>query len=424
MSLRTVSCLLLVLGATPVVAGVAPVGEELAIKDGRPNNEHTPAVAFGADGRGLVVWTDSRDGLRGRFVEADGTLAAADLLLVANDRLVEVPGAGRETYRRDPVLIAGAGRTFWLFWTEELQDVVIDFFREDRTILDRDVRGQRFDAAGQPLGESFRVNANARGFQSLPQVLRLDCGAACAEDPFVVAWESDDRAARNGPGDGIFAQLYRFDGVPLGAQPRLSAPGPATGVALAGGPLGGALAVWEEPVAKSVRTVLRGRFLDASLRAATKPFLVSPGTPGVQRRASPVWNPASGEATVLFDRTMPATGNYRVVAQRIAYPDVVRGAAIVLTNGGAEGPAAAAVTASNSVLALWISWQHAYPYFLQGAELDGKTASRGAEFRVAQWPRYDLAVAKGPNGRMLAVWEGWAYGLRHGIVGRWLAQAR
>jgi hypothetical protein len=78
------------------------------------------------------------------------------------------------------------------------------------------------------------------------------------------------------------------------------------------------------------------------------------------------------------------------------------------------------LTPANTVLALWVSWKGAYPFALQGKELGDKLAGMGTEFEVAQWPRFDLVLAAAPNGRLLAVWEGWVYGLRQGIVARWL----
>lgn len=413
---------LLVLAALPCRAAVAPIGEELAVKDGRPNNEHSPAVGFAADGHGLIVWTDSREGLRGRLVNPDGALAAEDLLLVPNDRLARLPGEGTEIYRKDPALLMFEDGGFWLFWTEEVQHVLVDFFDERHDILDRDVRGQRFDAAGQPLGGSMRINAALAGFQSRPQVQALACDAPCARRRFVLAWEGDDRAPLSGAGEGILAQLLDEDGAALSPQVRLSQPSQAQNVALAPGPEGGLVAAWEAPDGTKPRLLLRARFFDAALQPLGKPFVLSPKTAGSQRRVSLVWNETTNQATAVFDRTIPTNGRYRVMAQDIAAPAQVLGEPLSVSGGFSEAPSASVLTPAKTVLALWVSWKGPYPFLLQGTEIEGKAIRPGSGFQVGKWPRFDLVVGAAPNGRLLVVWEGWAYGIRQGIVARWLEQ--
>ncbi len=415
--------LLLLLTALPCGAAVVPVGVELAVKDGRPNNEHTPAVAFAADGHGLIVWTDSRDGVRGRAIAADGSLAPQDVLLVSNDRLARLPGEGTEVFRKDPALLMFADGTFWLFWTEETQYSVITFFDERHDVLGRDVRGQHFDTALQPLGPSVRLNAGAAGYQSRPQAEVLACQpAGCVPARFVVAWENDDLAPTSGAGEGIVGQLLDREGAALSPVLRLSPPAPATNLALARGPEGGLIAAWETPAAEKQRSVLRARFFDAALYPLGKSFDLSPRTPGSQRHVSLVWNAAAGEATAVFDRTMPSNGRYRVMGQRFAAPGQSVGEPFSVTYGVSDAPSASVLTPTNTVLVLWVRWKGDFPYFLQARELSGKVASPGVEFPVAKWPRFDVTIASAPNGRMLAVWEGWVYGLRQGIAARWLEQ--
>jgi hypothetical protein len=415
--------LLVVLATLPVRAAVVLVGDELVVKDGRPNNEHSPVLGFAADNHGLVVWTDSNDGLRGRLVASSGSLATGDLLLVGNDRLPRLPGEGTEIHRKDPALLMRGDGTFWLFWTEETQHVDIDFFHERRDVLDRDVYGQRFDPSGQPAGPPRRLNTAPGGFQSRPRAQALACAQLpCDAPPFVVAWESDDGSPGSAAGEGIVGQLFGGEGDALSPQARLSPPSLAQNVELGPGPQGGLVVAWEAPDDAKPRTILRARFFNAALQPLGKSFALSPTTPGSQRRVNLEWSEANGEATAIFDRTMTATGRYRIMAQRLAAPTRVVGEPFSVSGGMAEAPSASVLTPASSVLALWVSWRGSYPFALQGKELGGKIAGPGAELEVAQWPRNDLAVEAAPSGRMLAVWEGWVSGLRQGIVARWLEQ--
>src|SRR5690242_16366533 len=98
-----VSCL-------PCGASMVTDGDVFSVKDGSPNNEHDPAISFNGNGRGVIAWTDTQDGIRGRLVEPSGALFSDDVLLVKNERLLSIPGRGREIYRRDPAaLMQGDG---------------------------------------------------------------------------------------------------------------------------------------------------------------------------------------------------------------------------------------------------------------------------------------------------------------------------
>jgi hypothetical protein len=74
----------------------------------------------------------------------------------------------------------------------------------------RDVRGQRFDAAGAPIGGEFEINTATSGYQTLPDV------AMDAAGNFVVVW------ATYGDGGtdtfGIAGQRYAADGTVRGGE--------------------------------------------------------------------------------------------------------------------------------------------------------------------------------------------------------------
>ena len=75
------------------------------------------------------------------------------------------------------------------------------------------VFGQRFDAAGTPVGGEFQVNSYTTGDQSYPAV---------AQDPdggFVVVWESGGYyGAQDGDRNGVFGQRFDAGGARAGAE--------------------------------------------------------------------------------------------------------------------------------------------------------------------------------------------------------------
>src|SRR5262245_27159001 len=75
------------------------------------------------------------------------------------------------------------------------------------------VFGQRYDAAGGPLGSEFRVNSYTTNAQGSPAV------ASDASGNFVVVWQSE---TQDGEGYGVFGQRYDGAGGPLGNEFRVN----------------------------------------------------------------------------------------------------------------------------------------------------------------------------------------------------------
>lgn len=75
------------------------------------------------------------------------------------------------------------------------------------------IYGQRFNAAGTPLGAEFRVNSYTSGFQQLPAI------AMDATGDFVVTWQSPDQ---DGSTYGIYAQRYNSAGIAQGGEFRVN----------------------------------------------------------------------------------------------------------------------------------------------------------------------------------------------------------
>ncbi len=99
-----------------------------------------------------------------------------------------------------------------------------------------DIFGQRFDAANRRLGEEFRVNTFRKGNQTTPVVAGLKKGG------FVVAWAS----GLHGLPDGVFGQRYSAAGKPLGGEFRINTHRPKAqlGPAIAALRGGGFVVTW------------------------------------------------------------------------------------------------------------------------------------------------------------------------------------
>ena len=76
------------------------------------------------------------------------------------------------------------------------------------------VYAQRYNSAGQPQGNEFRVNSFTTGTQSSPSI------AMDADGGFVVAWNSSN--SQDGSGYGVYAQRYNGAGVPQGSEFRVN----------------------------------------------------------------------------------------------------------------------------------------------------------------------------------------------------------
>ncbi len=99
------------------------------------------------------------------------------------------------------------------------------------------VFGQRFDAAGNAVGDAFQVNTYTAGDQVSPALAMNASGA------FAVAWSS---YGEDGAGWGIFLQKYDATGAPLGGETLVNTTtaGNQTNPSVALSPTGDAIVTW------------------------------------------------------------------------------------------------------------------------------------------------------------------------------------
>ena len=173
-----------------------PVGPEFRINTYTDLHQFGPSVARDSAGNFVVVWASSLPGggatpIRGQRFSSSGTPAGSEFAV--NSYAQGVAGYA-------PVASDALGN-FVAVWAGSSPDDAYGVF------------GQRFDAAGGPLGLEFRVNTYTTDSQRRPSV---------ASDPsgnFVVVWESVLQY-------GVFAQRFAASGVPLGPEFRVNTGGP------------------------------------------------------------------------------------------------------------------------------------------------------------------------------------------------------
>lgn len=72
--------------------------------------------------------------------------------------------------------------------------------------------GQRFDAAGAPVGVEFHVNSTTEDAQEYPQIVAMDDGG------FLAVWASGANKTSKSPEDGYYLQRYAADGTTVGEE--------------------------------------------------------------------------------------------------------------------------------------------------------------------------------------------------------------
>ena len=177
-----------------VYDGAGQGGPQFLVNEFTSSTQYQPAVATLSDGRVVVTWSaftsagsgDGSDyGVAVRLFSATGTALTGDV--IANTFT---------TSTQDQPSVAALGTGFVVVWASANQDGNSD-----------GIYGQRFNAAGAPVGGEFLVNQTTTGAQDTPQVTALSGGG------FVVVWEGPD-----GSSDGIWQRHYDATGTPLGGE--------------------------------------------------------------------------------------------------------------------------------------------------------------------------------------------------------------
>ncbi|HET8647025.1 MAG TPA: hypothetical protein VFO85_16130, partial [Vicinamibacteria bacterium] len=301
----------------PALAQVR-AGGEFRVNSATTGTQRTPAVAMGADGGFLVVWTVPDDGsslgLGGQAFAADGRPLGAEFQVNAFTSGIQLR----------PAVAASPRGGFVVAWQSEGQDgsgfaavaalfdgqgrrrgaefvlnsittgqqfgprIGVDAAGRFVAVWSEDGRdgslsgivGRRFDAAGSPLGAEFVVNTWTLHLQIGPVV------AVAPDGRFVVSWDSYEQ---DGDDWGVFAQRYSPSAARLGFEFRVNSTvtGPQFGYGVAGDAAGGFVVTWVSPDGQDGDRagVFAQRYTPSGVRSGSE-FQVNVFSQGNQRRAS------------------------------------------------------------------------------------------------------------------------------------------
>jgi Ca2+-binding RTX toxin-like protein len=171
------------------------VGGEFRINSTVNDNQFQPTILSLNDGGFVVTWNSlgqdgSGYGVYGKRFKADGTPVAPVEVVLSDAEFLTNSYADSDQTRPS---VAGLNNgAFVTVWESQSQDG-----------SGLGIYGQRFDAAGNRLGDEFLVNTGVTNNQSDPFVTHLSDGG------FLVTWESENQ---DGSSYGIYGQRYNADG--------------------------------------------------------------------------------------------------------------------------------------------------------------------------------------------------------------------
>ncbi|HKC23548.1 MAG TPA: hypothetical protein VKF32_02345 [Thermoanaerobaculia bacterium] len=239
----------------------APLGTGFPANTSTLGGQQNARVASSATADFVVVWTDL-SGADGNGAGVSGQRYASSGAPLGGEFRVNTYTTGSQT---DPDVASSSSGGFVVVWTDGGQDGSIS-----------GVFGQRYASSGARLGIEFRVNTFTSQHQASPKV---------ASDPtgnFVVVWQSFEE---DGSSYGVFGQRYAAAGQPLGGEFRINtytnsrqgAP------AVASDSLGNIFVVWDDNNHDGSGYGLFGRFFDSAGARIGAQFRINSTTTGTQR---------------------------------------------------------------------------------------------------------------------------------------------
>lgn len=390
-----IAAALLVTVSAPGWAQPQLVGKEFQVNQNQVHRQVAPVTAASPAGHSLVVWENSLRGILGRLYDRAGNPISQELTLVANKILPKIPAQGEVFVRKEPALVYLPNGEFLIFWTEEKDYLILDTFYENRTVLEQDIRGQRFSATGAPLGASFAVSAVA-GFQRAPK-------AALKAGGVMVIWEEEET---------LHGRYMTRRGLPQGVQFRIDS-GQASQIrtpALAANASGEALVAWEaeRPGTNDPDILVRFFGRDGAARGAE--IVANPSTAGRQRRPA-VLATQNGDFLLAWQSYLSGGSVHGILGQVYSSAGARIGSERQLSQGVGEiqiSPALALLP-SGKVVVTWMDWINTTPIGIYAVVIDRAGNRLGNEIKISQArvaPQYRIAVAANAHGEIVAAWEG------------------
>jgi hypothetical protein len=256
------------------------------------------------------------------------------------------------------------------------------------------VYGQRYHANGARNGDEFRVNTTTVDDQEAPTVAALSNGG------FVVVWTSKD-----GSGYGIYAQRFRPDGTPAGTEFRANTFTALnqTDPAVAGLSGGGFVVVWTSQFQDGNGAGVYGQLYRNDGTPVGQEFRINTYTANDQRRPAVAALGNGGFVVVWDSRDQDARG-YSVFGRRFRANGTPLGAGQFRVNRTAKGSQWSASIASLGEDGFVVVWHEPIPDVIFGRLFD-RTGALAPEFLIDQPAvRFPPSVAALGEGRFVVVW--------------------
>ena len=272
-------------------AGV-PLGGQFQINSETTDRQDKAAIAAAPDGRFVVVW-ESRgsSGSDTELMSIQGQRFAADATALGDQFQVNSYTIGQQLLPAVAVSPTGAFVTVWQSTGSSGTD------SSETSVL-----GQRFGAAGTPLGGEFQVNAYTTGEQLLPAV------AVNVDGDFLVTWQSDTSPGDDSSSSSIQGQRYSASGTPLGGQFQVNAytTGSQVRPSVTADPTGQFIASWQSsssPGTDQSSTSVQGQRFAFDGELIGEQFQINSYTTSSQSAPSVVADPSGGFVVVWDSAT-------------------------------------------------------------------------------------------------------------------------
>jgi hypothetical protein len=383
---------ILVLAALPHVAfGQIPAGGEFRVNTYTTDAQYLPAVAMDAAGNFVVVWQGlTQDGgnfgIFGQRYDAAGTPQGAEFQ-------VNSYTTGDQAL---PAVAMAAGGSFVVVWDSAGSQDGNGY----------GIFGQRFDAAGAPVGGEFQVNTYTTHVQRFPAV------AAGAAGTFVVVWQSQFQEPGGVSGYGIFGRRYDATGAPTGGEFQINTyttdqqerPRVAMDTA------GNFVVVWQSFALDASGRAVVGQRYDAAGAPQGSEFRVNTFTVLNQYHPAVAVDMA-GDFIVAWASLNQDGNSSGVFGQRYDAAGVAQGGEFRVNSytPGLQYYPAVATDAQGNFVVVWASdAQDGDRRGIFGQRYDAAGVARGGEFRVNTYTvnnQREVAVAMDTWGNFVVAWQ-------------------
>ena len=382
-------------------AGAAPSGPEFQVNTYTPNAQDSVSVAALSDGGFVVSWESylqdgSFNGIYGQRYDAAGETVGPEFQ--ANS----FTSSGQTT----PSVTGLSDGGFVLTWRSDGQEGSL-----------YEIWGQRFDVAGNPAGGEFHVNTYTTSNQDTPSV------AALSDGGFVVTWES---FGQGGSKYEIWGQRFDAAGSPVGSEFHVNTYTSANQKepSVAGLSDGGFVVTWQSKNQGGSRYEIWGQHFDVAGNPAGGEFHVNTNTSEHQNTPS-VAALSSGGFVVTWESFQQDGSGDGVFGQRFDTSGVPVGSEFQVnsvTSSDQREPSVDALSDGGFVVTWHSRSQDGSGYGIYGQQFDSIGNPVGTEFQVNEFTSGDqdfASVAALPDGGFAVAWESYGQdGDNRGVYAR------